>query len=78
MALEIGKLPNLKTLKVLDVNQSLATPKSISQLQAAIGAGVKLTIVVADEDRPAVPEAFTKHLEKVRAEIRKKYLGSAD
>jgi hypothetical protein len=78
MALEIGKLPKLKTLKVLDVNQSLATPKSISQLQAAIGAGVKLTIVVADEDRPAVPEEFTKHLEKVRAEIRKKYLGSAD
>ena len=78
MAIEIGKLPNLKSLKVLDVNQSLVTPKSISQLQAAIGAGVELTVVVADEERPSVPEEFAKHLEKIRSGIRKKYLGAEE
>ena len=78
MAIEIGKLPKLETLKVLDVNQSLATAKSVSQLQAAIGPSVELTIVVADEERPRVPEEFVEHLKKVRSQIRKKYLSDED
>jgi len=77
MAIEIGKLPKLETLKVLDVNQSLSGPGSVAQLQTTIGPDVKLTIIDAEDDRPNVPDAFAKHLARVRREICEKYLNES-
>jgi hypothetical protein len=75
-AIEIGKLPALERLKIVDISSELSTENQVNQLREAIGQEIDLEIVAVEEFRPEVPAEFTQHLRRVRTLVRERYLGS--
>ena len=78
---EIVQLPKLRSLTIVDPNSTFETAGAREQVErvlSPLGEQFILKIVSLDEHQPDVPNAFTKHLEKVRLKVREKYLGADD
>ena len=76
---QLPKLTKLKELTVVSsaiYGDSVEENKYLKKLQQLVGPNVNVRLIPFDKHKPTVPKEFQEHIQKVRGQMRAKYLSS--